>query len=176
MGKIEILCDNCGKSVQKEARHVRSALANCRRMFCNTSCSASFNNKRHPKRTKKEFLCSCGNRMSKESSQCIVCYRESMVAEDSVTMGELFSRYGKGRHVAASVYALINGRARSRHSKPSTCDNCTWAYNLVWHHVKPMSEFGPEATVAEVNDRKNLLCLCRNCHAYMHEFGELPSW
>ena len=174
---IEVVCKNCGTRFEKESRHFRLAEKRGANHFCNRSCSAKYNNKKRKKAPQN--YCECGAKIQKRSTRCSSCnyehLKKSLSGDDSETLGEIYSRYPNDRHRASNVYALINGRARTRHRKADDCDNCNWGYNLVWHHVTPMSEFPMTATIAEINDRSNLMCLCRNCHAYFHEFNRLPD-
>lgn len=172
--QVDANCDFCGKRFSKRLSQVGKS------SYCSRSCSAKRNNSKYPKREREIFVCACGKEMSRNASRCIECVRlsrkdslkKSIASLGQKRLAELFSEHPvwpKSR-----VYRKVTAHARRKHEKPETCDNCDWKYSLVWHHIRPVSDFPDTATVGEVNDRKNLSCLCPNCHGYVHEFGKLP--
>jgi 5-methylcytosine-specific restriction endonuclease McrA len=44
------------------------------------------------------------------------------------------------------------------------CANCSYDSYVEVCHVKPIAQFDAEATLSEINDPKNLVLLCPNCH------------
>lgn len=64
-------CKNCNVEFEKKDSEIKKSNNN----FCSHSCAAKFNNKQHPKRTKKIWSCEdCGNEISYGSKYCCKCY------------------------------------------------------------------------------------------------------
>ncbi len=44
------------------------------------------------------------------------------------------------------------------------CQNCEYNVHIEFCHIRPISDFPDTATLGEINNYKNILILCRNCH------------
>lgn len=75
---------------------------------------------------------------------------------------------------------LVQAHARkvfNRSDKPKECQIC--GYNLTYEvaHIKPVSSFDGDATVAEINDIDNLIALCPNHHwEYDHDLIDIADY
>lgn len=60
MGRLQqVVCENCGNPVWKEAREVKRSLKLGRKFFCDSSCAAQSGN--GPRRAKEiKLVCPCG--------------------------------------------------------------------------------------------------------------------
>lgn len=75
MGRLQqVVCENCGNPVWKEAREVKRSLKLGRKFFCDSSCAAQSGN--GPRRAKEiKLVCPCGqefvtNTKKKASKHC----------------------------------------------------------------------------------------------------------
>lgn len=147
------LCKNCNNETTNPT-------------FCSSSCAAKFNNKKFPKRKLEKFLCSkCNTELKRKSwkdrrTLCDSC--NPMVVEwESITYGEMtgkrmFQKNSRIRELARKKFLKI-------HSNPS-CRNCGYSKHVEVCHVKGISTFSPDTKISEINDLKNLIGLCPNCH------------
>ena len=173
------ICQYC-----KNVIHVTDGRAhNARRKtFCSRSCATSYNNSKMPKRrAEKEGECSlCGVPVSfKRYSDgryyrrrfCDVCYRTHGVPVAKATKASLFAT----RKTWQSARSAIQKHANSTYfssKKEKACVVCGYDKHVEVAHIRPVSEFSPEATVEEINRLQNLAGLCPN-HHWEHDNGLL---
>jgi 5-methylcytosine-specific restriction endonuclease McrA len=84
----------------------------------------------------------------------------------TTTIGELDTwKNGKSSHPAWR-YGKIRNVARYHNQDlcKSSCAICGYDKHVEIDHIKPISSFAPDALLIDVNSRKNLIQLCRNCH------------
>lgn len=130
--------------------------------FCSKSCSASFNNRKYPKREMEGTCFLCGEKIKLERKYCASCWSKLSSAED-LTLLQAKQRYSK--HHRTSAFALVRSRARSSmKNKPQICANCGYDVHVEVCHIKAISEFPDDTMISEVNDESNLILLCPNCH------------
>ena len=82
---------------------------------------------------------------------------------DGMTKGELKIRFPKSKWWAS----LITQRARKEfllNHPDATCELCDYINSVQVCHIKSVSEFSDDATLAEINHRGNLIGLCPNHH------------
>lgn len=172
-------CAACGAEVFRREAEVRG------NVFCNSSCAATYNNTVAPKREKgvhyvegtkveaisgKNGKCSCGNPMWKQSPRCNECRLNEMKDKAdaeylSQTFGEVKSRY-KSSHIH-DAYTFIRSGARriaARRGMEKVCKACGYDTYVELCHIKDISKFPDEATMAEINSPENLVYLCPNHH------------
>lgn len=135
--------------------------------FCDRRCAATFNNKVIPKRSKKERRkCkNCNNSVEHNGVvHCKECinnkkHYHGVPAEEQTI--EFASRRG-----GANKYDLIRAHARRLYKKElqGCCEKCKYDKHVELCHIKPISSFKKEITIAEVNVRENIMFLCPNCH------------
>jgi hypothetical protein len=152
-------CANCEKIINKKPDK-RSKTGN---VFCNSACSASFNN-RIPKRIAKHRCEKCDRPIwgGSFSGLCGACYR-SEYQIDGKTLLEVVGH----RKNDANRYTSIRYSARRAYSKsglPMKCIVCGYDVHVEICHVKGIAEFPDNALISEINDLTNLMALCRNHH------------
>jgi len=125
--------------------------------FCSRSCSASFNNKKYPKR-KVEGSCKiCKTSITSTRVCCSNCSRNR-----DITLKEAVYTY---LH-KASAYTLVRGRARSVAKKQgwTSCKACGYDTHIEIAHIKAIKDFSEDTKLSVINAVSNLMPLCRNCH------------
>ncbi len=136
-------CETCGKETSNPK-------------FCSRSCSAIFNNKAHPKRIKQGICEICGSLSSSTKKVCESCYKSRRCVLENKKLNELKNKNQVVRHHSRTI-ALENTADKS-------CMLCGYDKHVQACHIKPVSEFDENCTVAEVNALENLILLCPNCH------------
>jgi hypothetical protein len=135
--------------------------------YCNRSCAATVNNKVKIKRSKKEKKkCKkCNNKVEHNGVvHCKECinnknHYHGIPAEEQTI--EFASRRG-----GANKYDLVRAHARRLYKKElkGSCERCAYDRHVELCHIKPISSFNKQTLIAEVNERKNVMFLCPNCH------------
>jgi hypothetical protein len=131
--------------------------------FCNKSCAATFNNSKYPKikKIKKEYYCKkCKELISNSRKYCEKCY----VSFDSskITLQSLKDKYNISQY-----HAKIRGHSRQVYfsgNYENICKNCKYSKHIEVCHIKEIKSFSLTSTLYEVNNIKNLIGLCPNCH------------
>lgn len=147
--------------------------------FCSRSCSAIYSNlndrERYATRKKnnpaKKYYCrECGVEVSTGRKKCDECHLKNpeiggkphrLVLWDNITLAEVADR------ASYQVHAHIRQRARYRYrksSRPKYCVNCGYDKHIEICHIHAIADFPLETNVSEINDLKNLVALCPNCH------------
>jgi predicted restriction endonuclease len=124
--------------------------------FCTQSCAAHFNNQKFPKRIKQE-------KVVKE--QAI----KKRVIKKPFTY---FIGRTKGQHrQIKGIYYRFRADIRKHahyvfnlHHDKKECSVCNYDKHIEVAHIKSVSEFNDDALITEINDIKNLIGLCPNCH------------
>lgn len=147
--------------------------------FCNRSCSASYNNRKSPKRKASgRNLCpSCGDKKHPRSATCSSCRsKEEFERLSKMTLLESLNLDGHKK----STYNTVRYHSRRIASTfPLTCLAC--GFNSIVHvcHIRAVSSFSPETLVAEINRLDNLTVLCPNHHWELDhgllEVGSIPT-
>ena len=132
--------------------------------FCSKSCSASYNNKKFPKRKPEHKCIDCGKLISWNRARCqehyLIWVKETEV-KDMTLKDAIYKKHHK-----SSAFALVRSRARRIAKKLGfdKCVNCGYDKHIEVAHIKPISFFSEDVLVSEINSEKNILPLCPNCH------------
>ncbi len=170
---FEYLCVSCKTLFSVTRKRPENTSGN---YFCSQSCSASYNNKVSPKRTKRTYSCVvCSIKTSKRTYYCKTCKEKKHGSDFTL---EEFSYTGKKHY---QVFAKARERARKQylaaHPNPC-CEKCKYSYHIEVCHIKSISSFSKETLVSVINDPSNLIGLCPNCHWEMDhpkESDALPT-
>lgn len=163
----QVVCLNCGEFFEKLDHNIRRSP----RHFCSRSCSASNSNKRNPKRKRLQRKCAwCRSKFTpstkgkgSRSTLCPPCRKKRDRRE--VSLGEYHSRdsvTGKHSSWKNSHIRLLN-RSWNKHLV-GPCEVCGYAKHVELCHIRPITDFPPEALLKEVNSESNNVVLCRNHH------------
>ena len=143
--------------------------------FCSSSCSASYNNKLHPKRKPEGSCSTCGTPLTRRLKYCSKkCYFTALgylTSDDwgSFKYGELkllrkYQKNSRIREMARKLYIKSN--------KPRKCYICGYDKHFEVCHIKSISSHSDSTTIAEINSLSNLIALCPNCHWEL-DYGNL---
>jgi hypothetical protein len=131
--------------------------------FCCRSCAASYNNKTHPKRKKKQHFClTCGKEIEKNSRKRFCDeHNKQLVDWSKVIYSDEFRKRKYQKN------SKIRSLARSSYMKsdlPRKCALC--GYNKHFHvcHRKSISQHDDRTPISEINKLSNLIALCPNHH------------
>jgi 5-methylcytosine-specific restriction endonuclease McrA len=129
--------------------------------FCSKSCSATYNNKAHPKRL-MDGQCICGKKISKNRTYCEEC----------------FTLYRRTKHAKKDQYSHVKSiRIRNKlravallGSKCSICGYDKTYRALEFHHINPKEKsFAVSANLNKAwklieTELDKCVLLCANCH------------
>jgi 5-methylcytosine-specific restriction endonuclease McrA len=133
--------------------------------FCTQSCAAKYNNVKFPKRSLIKKYCSCGKVVRKSTLQCAECRNKDRASQAlSYTVGYLKSLYGVNLLKLAAKIRGYSKYVYKRSGQPRVCFNCGYSKHIEVCHIKAVSDFSDDATMAEVHQLSNLIALCPNCH------------
>jgi hypothetical protein len=156
-----VKCTKCEKPVNRP----KSWLAKIKNPFCSKSCAAQYNNRKFPKRHLEGKCRECSVPIRGRYSYC----------DDCISKGKHLR--GKPWTLERTIESLINGRRDSnrytairKHAalqtrdRPQCCAICGYDKHVETCHIVDIKDFPKTATLREVNDPRNLLLLCKNCH------------
>jgi len=175
-------CATCGTEVFRRETEVKG------NVFCNSSCAATYNNTVTPKREKgihyvqgekvpssygKNKVCSCGKKIWSDSEMCSKCRLDEMkVKADEDYLAKTFGEFKKAaNNVSHTYYIYIRAGSRriaKRRGMEKVCKVCGYDTYAELCHIKDISKFPDEATMAEINSEENLVYLCPNHHKELH--------
>jgi len=147
----EVPCPHCGKPTRTK--------------YCSPDCAGKHNNPKHPYYCKGcQTLVGYGCAENKYCNSCKVDPKINKNYKDwsQVTLASIFEKYPVNQ-----AHAKIREKARSayyRSGGPKECANCGYSKYIEVCHIKQVKDFDRSTSVAEVNEPKNLIALCRNCH------------
>ena len=138
--------------------------------FCSKSCSAKETNK-IPKRKLIRKCSQCDTIVRNyRSSLCEHHYQEYLKSQKehllSLTLADYTERECIKRLHISSKFAHIRGLNRSwnKDKLQMPCYHCGYTKHVELAHIKSLSSFDSNTTLAEVNSSTNVVQLCPNCH------------
>lgn len=162
-----VKCQCCDKEFNKSLNQIKKGPNN----FCSRSCAAKINNKKFQKRAPAEFnTCMCGKKIRKVSQYCLPCKREvKRIERNSAKIGDKI--YDKHKYAKYS-YVRYAARELAKENGMNSCKNCGYTKCFEICHIKPIHTYSHDSLISEVNDIKNLIALCPNCH-WEFDHGDL---
>jgi predicted restriction endonuclease len=144
------ICKNCGKVIKiKEGGRASDTR---KKVFCDSSCSATYNNKvREIKQEKKE----------KEKS--LKQKKEKFGFLLDMTKKELYDKHGV-YHVFRAVIRKHAHFVFNKNTIKKECLVCGYSNHVEVCHIKPVSGFNDDDKIKEINSIENLVGLCPNHH------------
>jgi hypothetical protein len=127
-------------------------------------CGKRMNNKQldtHRKTVRSNKICDCGDVKAAPALSCDSCRRQrEQNSWREMTIGE--KTYDEHKYAKYS-YIRYHGRRLAKSIYENKC-LCGYELHVECCHIKPISDFPPETKLKVVNDPKNLVLLCPNCH------------
>ena len=139
--------------------------------YCSRSCAAIHTNKLYPKRKTKKICNVCGEPvMSYRHNFCEIHQKEYLENRfeylKELPLKEFWNtKYLKDLHKSSkNSHIRVLARSHFKHLRQKPCYNCGYDKHVELCHIKPISSFGEDAKLSEVNCENNLIQLCPNCH------------
>lgn len=156
---VDTVCSTCGKKMRRQASSITSE-----NVFCSNSCSATYNNKKTPKRKKTKKCRACKTLILSGYTYCDDCCSKGKHLHggrplSERTLEEVIQWNKINKHQVVRSHASQN----SKHL-PYTCAICGYSEHVEVCHIKEIHKFPLTATLAEINHKNNLVKLCRNHH------------
>ena len=152
-------CGHCGRSVVRPNGQLSKSKSKL--VFCNRSCSASFNNKITKRKSQRIYKCKfCDTQISIGRRVCNPCLEDKIRRTGQTTLQTLLER-----RQDSCKYSPVREHARNLCRRlPKVCSNCGYDKHVEVAHLRPVKAFNLESTIKEINDLNNLCLLCPNCH------------
>ena len=139
--------------------------------YCSKSCSAIQTNKIYPKRKTKKVCLVCQAPVSSfRKNRCDIHTEEfkkqTKESFKNFTIKEYINKLSlQNKHPSwKSSHIRLFARSWNKDLRKKSCVNCGYKLHVELAHIKDIASFPETATLGEVNDKNNLLPLCRNCH------------
>lgn len=155
------ICKNCGKPIlPKEGQKISNVK---QKQFCSSSCAATYNNKKYPKRKKEKiYYCkNCGKELNNRqksycNSECQSIYQYNVYIKrwkDGIENG-LKGKYQLSNHIKKYIYDKFDNK----------CCVCGWHETNKFTGKVPLEIHHIDGNY-ENNSEDNLQLLCPNCHS-----------
>lgn len=146
-------------SMQRECAQCGTITTNSR--FCSNSCGAKSAYRNLPRQRLTRTCATCGCNIRSRRKYCDECLKQRTrnwgeVTYAAVTSLRSYQKNSRIRDLARKTY-LRSGR-------PKSCYVCGYATHFEVCHLRAISSFPENVTVAEINDHSNLIALCPNHH------------
>lgn len=170
------LCKNCNKSILPRNGEAIS-VAKIRK-FCSQTCSAIYNNSvttGKVKRIAKKRLCEiCSVDISNSKPHIKICplcnninkknkIELAYLEASKETKGHIFKRSANWQSARTTIRVLAN-KNYDRFGKVRECKICKYNLHVEISHIRAVSDFPDDATIAEINKINNLVALCPTHH------------
>lgn len=135
-----------------------------RQKFCNLQCSARYNNS---KRERKQRRCPhCGEAVAGSTDRlCPICSETRRNFQRTSTLGRVHELASSKGHPSWRNAIVRNYNRRWNAALLRLpCHVCGYSLHVELCHIRPITDFPDTATLAEVNDPRNVIQLCPNCH------------
>jgi hypothetical protein len=104
----------------------------------------------------------CLSPVKRGRKYCKLCFTERVEQRLNQSRGDLVAVYGD---FIAHKHIRLHSRSIFKSSKlEEKCEICSYSLHVEIAHIKPVSDFPHEATLAEMNDIENLVALCPTHH------------
>ena len=139
--------------------------------YCSRSCAAQVNNRETPKRKTKKVCSKCSNFVKNyKTTLCefhLTEYKQSRVDHwKEKTLSEYWEKDSlKSLHPSSrNAHIGLLARSHFKHLRKLPCRHCGYDKHVELCHIKPISSFGPDSRLKDVNCIENIVQLCPNCH------------
>lgn len=142
-----------------------------RRLFCNSSCAAKYNNRSKVKEGSVTDCLYCGNLFHKAyktqkfcNRTCCGKYAKEVKFSfiEGLTKGQIKERYSP--QTARSTITRHANKVFDVSGRDRVCEICGYDKAINICHIKPVKDFEDEDYLIDINSIDNLKALCPNCH------------
>jgi len=158
----EIKCDNCKNLFFKNPSSIKT------HNFCCQSCAAQFNNKKRSKKPLSKQCKCCNKLIPKKNSYCSICISKGKHLRGGKPLAEKTIEEACKTNDANRYNNIRDHARRITRSREQICYNCQYNKHVETCHIKDISDFDIKTKIKIVNDPKNLVLLCSNCHWELH--------
>lgn len=135
-------CLYCNNSILHDAGYLTHTK---NKRFCSRSCAAFYNNaKRERKEKIKKIKENIDLFLSKTKKELLLSCKNYFSFRSTIT-----------KHARKVI---------KKSNKDLICNNCGYNKHVETCHIKSVSSFTDDSTIEEINNLKNLIYLCPNCH------------
>ena len=152
------ICRCCDKPIivgeKQKVREVR------RKVFCDQSCSATFNNRQRETKVRIEKNKESKPKVKNEESKP---KKEKFDYILGLSKKDLFEKHG----IYYRFRAVIRKHAHyifNKYHKDQKCEVCGYNTHVEVCHIKSVSSFSDDTLITEINSIDNLVGLCPNHH------------
>ena len=145
--KTPNICKHCGEIIKVKDKQKVSEIR--KKSFCDTSCSASFNNSQRPLKCKPKKE----KNLRPEKFSYFNGVTKKMFFE---TKGVYYKFRAQIRKHAQYIYEKNNGSRK--------CGFCGYDKHIQVCHIKSVSSFNDCDLITDINSKDNLIGLCPNHH------------
>ena len=104
--------------------------------------------------------CDCGKQKTKKAKQCQKCANNNFIKFETLEHTLKYrEKYGQ-----SAAFAAVRSRAKTVMKHITSCQECGYDKHVEVCHIKPIASYDIKTPIDTINDPKNLLVLCRNCH------------
>ena len=145
------ICKNCGNVIK--IKDGKKASETRKKVFCDNSCSATYNNKVRELKREKKLKEIKPIKQKKEKFEFLL----------DMTKKELYDRHGV-YHVFRAVIRKHAHYVFNKHTTKKECLICGYSNHVEVCHIKSVSSFGDNDKIRDINSIENLVGLCPNHH------------
>lgn len=157
-------CKKCGKMIEVPEDMKVPQIK--KRKFCNSSCSASYNNERRERKKKEnveEKILNTREKLNLRKEKIKETRINNDFLRSNISKKELFCT-SKTYQNARSYICRSARKVYMSSDKEKFCIYCGYNLHFDVAHKKSVSEFPGEAKIKEINSIDNLIPLCKNHH------------
>ena len=159
--KKQYYCTKCNKSFKRNPSEAAKSI----NLFCSQSCAAKYNNKTKQKKQKTKKCKNCSKLIYASNIYCPKCISQNKHIRGYLDIENKTLIYFKNLRNDSSRYTYIRQHARKITSHRSQiCVNCGYNKHIEVCHIKEIKNFEPQTKIKIINNPKNLIILCPNCH------------
>jgi len=133
--------------------------------FCSRSCAAKYSNKHYPKKTKQKYYCKiCNIETGYRQQYCEKC-NPNIIDWSSITLKDCQE---KRQYQGNSRIRTLARKLFCNSLRKQGCPFCGYDKHFEVHHIKSITEFNEDTSIAIINSLNNLIGLCPNHHWEVH--------
>lgn len=161
IARIKTTCEQCKIEISK----TKSGYDCSDKHFCGKRCAAIFNNTCRRIGRKRSKKCKTCDALIKSGwKYCDDCILQKKHIKNPLDPTKSLGYY-RSKCKDQNKYRYIRIHAKQVTAKwKKECTNCRYSIHVETCHIKEISDFPDTALMGEINDIRNLLILCRNCH------------